>query len=207
MDIQIHRFETGPLQTNTYIVENKQGTCVIFDPSSECELVLEHLKTASLKPQAIILTHGHFDHILGIPEILHHYPSLAIYIHEKDSMMLRDPVRNGSMLLGVSFAYKGAVVELEEGKVDIGDFTFDVFHVPGHTPGGCAIMIKGNCISGDILFAGSIGRTDLPGGNTEALLSGIKEKLLVLPDTTILYPGHGGRTTIGREKRLNPFFT
>jgi glyoxylase-like metal-dependent hydrolase (beta-lactamase superfamily II) len=87
----------------------------------------------------------------------------------------------------------------------IGGFDLTVFHIPGHTPGGCALLFENNCFSGDVLFAGSIGRSDLPGGNGPALIAGIKKKLFPLPDATIVYPGHGGKTTIAREKRSNPY--
>ncbi len=106
---------------------------------------------------------------------------------------------------GVLWIRDGEMVEAY--AVLIGSFSLDVLHVPGHTPGGCVLLFGEHCLCGDVLFAGSIGRSDLPGGDGDQLVAGIQQKLMVLPDNTIVYPGHGGRTTIGRERRNNPFLT
>ncbi|HEX7511214.1 MAG TPA: MBL fold metallo-hydrolase [Chitinivibrionales bacterium] len=205
MSIEIKRFVTGPIETNTYIVINERSHCLVVDPSSNCGEVLKSIVDASLTVDAVVLTHGHFDHALGLPEILEAIPNTPVWVHPADRDLLVDPRRNGSFLIGEEFSFCGAIRDLAQGALRIGDFDCTVVHVPGHTPGGCALVFDGHCISGDSLFADSVGRSDFEYGDGDLLLQGIKEKLLPLPDSTIVYPGHGGRTTIGRERRLNPF--
>ena len=205
MTIEIKKFVTGPIETNTYVVINENKACLVVDPSQGCDDVLAFIQEQGLVLEAIVLTHGHFDHILGIAELHDAYPRMAIWMHPDEKELIAHAQHNGSYLIGSNYAFGGATHDLTEGKMRIGGFDCIVFHVPGHTPGGCALVFEDNCLSGDSLFAGSIGRTDFPGSDQEALLKNIKEKLFTLPDTTIVYPGHGGRTTIGREKRLNPF--
>ncbi|MFP4240694.1 MAG: MBL fold metallo-hydrolase [Chitinispirillaceae bacterium] len=203
--MEYEKFITGPLDVNTYVVMNEQGRCLIIDPSGNCGDVLDYIRKKDLVPAAIVLTHGHFDHILGIPEITFEYPDLSVYIHTGDRNMLSDPVLNGSVLMGESFTYSGMIFDLTEGERTLDSFSVKVLHIPGHSAGGCALLLDNVCFCGDNVFAGSVGRTDLPGGDAEALLSNIRQKLLSLPDRTVLCPGHGGRTTVGREKQMNPF--
>jgi hydroxyacylglutathione hydrolase len=210
MTIDIKKFVTGPIETNTYVVAGEKRQCLIIDPSSGCDEVLGYIKSKKLEPAAILLTHAHFDHILGIPEVQERFDGLPVYVHPKDAPLLSDSESNGAFMMGSGFSYNGETRTLAEGAFSLGTFTCTVVHVPGHTPGGCAFVLVDNgethCFAGDSLFAGSIGRYDLPGGDGRVLLDSIKEKLLTLPDATIVYPGHGGRTTIAREKRSNPFF-
>lgn len=206
MEIDIKRYITGPIETNTYLVL-KNSSCMVVDPSSDCDDVCEFIDDNRLTVNAVLLTHGHFDHILGVEEILKRYSGINVWIHGNEKIFLEKAEYNGSMMIGIQYSYKGPIKELHEGIMNIGQFEFSVLHVPGHSPGGCAFIFGKSCLCGDSLFAGSIGRTDLPGGNGELLLKNIREKLFFLPDETVVYPGHGGRTTIGREKRLNPFFT
>ena len=204
--IFVTRVITGPIETNTYLVANEEAKCLIIDPASGCGEILQKIKSDSLTVEAIVLTHSHFDHITGIPEILSSLAAdLPIYIHPAEEKFLADPQLNGSMWFGQPFFFRGSVLPLNEGNQRIGSFMVEVLHVPGHTPGGIALVLENYCFSGDALFAGSIGRSDLPGGDGDALVAGIKARLLVLPDATIVCSGHGGRTTIGREKRCNPF--
>jgi glyoxylase-like metal-dependent hydrolase (beta-lactamase superfamily II) len=205
MIITVERVITGPIETNTYIVINDKSHVLIVDPSSGCDELLSLIKRKNYLPEAVILTHGHFDHHIGLTEILNVFPDLTVYINLKEIFMVTNPEMNGSHMIGVNWKYTGKLCGLDEGHATIGSFEFDVIAVPGHSPNGCAFLFGNHCICGDILFAGSIGRSDLPGGDGELLVEGIKEKLLTLPDETIVCPGHGGRTTIGREKRLNPY--
>jgi hydroxyacylglutathione hydrolase len=205
-NIIIERFATGPLETNTYVV-NQEGAaaCLVVDPSSGCGEVLRHIQTKKLSVAAICLTHGHFDHILGIAEIQRAQPDAGVWVHPDEKELLANAEFNGSVMIGVDFQYSGKTNNLAQGPITIGGISFEVRHVPGHSPGGCVFVFDGQCICGDCLFAGSIGRTDFPLCDGDALMRGIREKLLTLPDNTIVWPGHGNRTTIGREKRNNPF--
>lgn len=205
MKVTIERFITGPIDTNTFVVSLK-NKCLIVDPSSGQKKVLAYISKNELEPQAIVITHGHFDHILGLPEIIAQYREIGVYIHPSETVLLRSPEFNGSVMMGSPVSYNGPVKDLLEGTITIGNFLIDVRHVPGHSPGGCALIFDTDALVGDILFAGSIGRSDLPGGDGELLINGIRQKLFGLPDETVVYPGHGNRTTIGREKRSNPYF-
>jgi glyoxylase-like metal-dependent hydrolase (beta-lactamase superfamily II) len=205
MSITLKRFVTGPINTNTYIVQNESNDCLIVDPSSGCDEVIAFLLDKQLQPQGIIITHGHFDHIVGIPEIVARFPSVVTYIHPAERSTLTNPMHSMSIMAGVSFYYNGVVRDIEEGPFTIGSFIGRVFVIPGHSPGGCALHIDNYLLCGDILFPGSVGRTDFPGGNQASIIAGIRSKLLTLADETIVCPGHGGRTTIGRERRLNPY--
>jgi hydroxyacylglutathione hydrolase len=203
--ISITRFITGPIETNTYLVSNDGKRCVIVDPASGCDELLRKIVVEKLIAEAIVLTHSHFDHITGIPELTDALGDLPVYVHASEARFLADAELNGSLWFGERFTFAGRTKELDEGKQQIGSFVFDVLWVPGHTPGGCALCIGNNCLCGDALFAGSIGRSDLPGGDGPLLIASIKKKLCALPDATVVWPGHGGRTTIGREKKSNPF--
>jgi hydroxyacylglutathione hydrolase len=205
MTVVIKKFVTGPIETNTYLVINEKKACLVVDPSQGCNEVLSFIQEQGLVLESIVLTHGHFDHILGIAELQNAYPNMAIWMHPDEKELITHAQYNGSHLIGSDYAFNGVTHDLTEGNMRIGSFDCMVLHVPGHTPGGCALIFDGQCLSGDSLFAGSIGRTDFAGSDGETLIKNVKEKLLSLPDSTVVYPGHGGRTTIGREKRLNPF--
>lgn len=205
MALTVLKFVTGPIQTNTYLVYNDNKKCLIIDPSSGCDKLLEMVKKESFEIEAIIITHAHFDHILGIPEVLSEFPDVNVYLHPSEKMMLKDAEFNISDLIGENFTYQGNTIDLVEGEMVIGSFIVKIFAVPGHSPSGIALYIEKYLFCGDVLFAGSIGRSDFAGGDQRKLVEGIKTKLLTLPEDTIVCPGHMGRTTIGREKRTNPF--
>ena len=206
MELTVKRFVTGPIETNTYVLSQDSGACILFDPSSGCEGVLDYIKKNELSPEAICLTHCHFDHFMGMEEVLSEYPGIDVWAHPNEKPLLINPEYNGSYMMGVGLSYKGPAKELYEGTIPIGSFTFKVLLTPGHSPGGCTFVIDKHCFSGDTLFAGSVGRFDFPGCDGALLFRNIKEKLFTLPDETIVHSGHGGRTTIGREKQYNPFF-
>ncbi len=205
MHLTIKRFITGPIDTNTYVLSQSDSSCIIIDPSGGCNNLLDYIKNEKLSPKAICLTHGHFDHFMGIEEILDCYPGIDIYAHPTAKVLIQKPEYNGSYMIGTQLSYNGPIKELNEGIVSVGGFELNVLYIPGHSPGGCAFVIEKNCFSGDSLFAGSVGRIDFPGCDGQALISSIKEKLFTLPEDTVVYPGHGGRTTIAREKLHNPF--
>lgn len=206
MELSVKKFITGPIETNTFVLFNSDKACIIFDPSAGCDEVLEYIDEEKLALEAVCLTHAHFDHFMGLEEIVKKYVGIDIWIHPDEKKMLLDPEFNGSYMIGAELMFDGPVKDCVEGKMQIGSFEFDIYHIPGHSPGGLAYVIDEHCLSGDSLFAGSVGRTDFPGCDGPALFKNIREKLFTLPDETIVYSGHGGRTTIGREKKSNPFF-
>ena len=204
MKTEIIKFVAGPLENNTYLIRFV-NSALIVDPAVGMEELFEYVKKEKISITAILLTHGHFDHFTGLAEILKQYPTAPIYAHPLEIAIIADPTRNGSNMIGGRFSYTGKMEPLTEGECTIDPFNFTVFHIPGHSPGGLAFVFDDDCITGDSLFAGSIGRTDFPGCDSKALLDNIRTKLLTLPEETVIYPGHGNRSTIGREKRLNPF--
>ncbi|BBU40192.1 MAG: MBL fold metallo-hydrolase [Bacillaceae bacterium] len=203
------RIPLGLLQTNAYILTNDKNECILFDPGDEGEKLIEVLRKHQLTPLAILLTHAHFDHIGAIDDVRKVW-NIPVYVHEKEQKWLGDPSLNGS---GHFMNGKNVTVEeadeiiREEGSLTIGSFQFSLFETPGHSPGSISYYLEeANAVfSGDVLFKGSIGRTDLLGGNHEELLKSIHEKLLVLPEETIVLPGHGSETTIIEEMETNPF--
>lgn len=198
----------GPLQTNCYIVANQNKQCLIFDPGEEAKKLILHLEKRKLMPQAILLTHAHFDHIGAVDDVRRRF-NIPVYLHDKEKNWLMDPALNGSQffMLGPIKADKAEHLISAEGKMSVGDFSFEAFETPGHSPGSVSFYFKedGFVVSGDALFQGSIGRTDLPGGDHELLLKSIHNKLLVLPEETYVLPGHGSTTTIESEMESNPF--
>jgi hydroxyacylglutathione hydrolase len=211
MDITITKFVTGPIETNTYVVSKKQDSALIVDPSSNCGEVLDFLKSKKISVEAILLTHGHFDHLLGIPEIQAFAPKAQVWVHPDEKALIASAEYNGSFMLGMNYSYTGKTVDLPNGRLTIGGYSFEVLTMAGHSPGGVAFVFRDGsetvCFSGDSLFAGSIGRSDFPGCDGQKLIRNITSKLLSLPDDTVVYPGHGGRTTIGRERNMNPFLS
>jgi hydroxyacylglutathione hydrolase len=198
----------GAFAENSYIVADRDvGEAVLVDPGEEAQLFLRRLTTERLALQAVWLTHAHADHILGVRRVVES-TAVPIHLHPADRS-LYDGLAEQSAWLGFEAEAPPAPNrELVDGeRLTLGGLTFEVLHVPGHTPGHVAFVGHGIALVGDVLFAGSIGRTDLPGGDSEALLVSIRRRLLTLGDATLVYPGHGPQTTIGRERRTNPFVT
>jgi hydroxyacylglutathione hydrolase len=208
--MKVDRLILGPFETNCYVVRRDESARggVIIDPGLDPEELLDFLSRQELQPVAVLLTHGHIDHIAGTAALREHYPQIKLYIHKLDAPMLTNPQTNLSMLTGDTFTAPAADVLLEDGDtIEEAGVKLKVLHTPGHTPGGICLYAEpeGILFAGDTLFADSVGRTDFPGGSMGQLLTSIQRRLLVLPDTTAVYPGHGMRTTLAREKRANPF--
>ncbi|MFC1634367.1 MBL fold metallo-hydrolase [Planctomycetota bacterium] len=201
----------GAYETNCYILRSSDAAreCLVVDPGLEAEPLIEFLRDQELNPAAVVLTHGHIDHIAGLAALREMFPDAKVYIHRLDAKMLTDPYANLSIMGGMSFMTESEDVAVNEPDIiEQAGIKLQVIHTPGHTPGGISLYSKDDGVAfvGDTLFAGSIGRTDFPGGSMPQLLSSVKEKLFTLPDETKAYSGHGPATTIGQEKATNPFF-
>lgn len=188
---------------NSYIIADK-GEAVIVDPSDP-DRVISVINENKLKARFIILTHGHFDHITGVDALVNQYPGLKVFIHPADHDKLTDPAKNAAALFGADVRVKSDKSALtEKDVVKIGDTEIKVIETPGHTDGSIVLVVGSNLFSGDTLFKGSVGRTDLPTSSQEALLQSLK-KIIALPDHLNVYPGHGEPTVLGEEKKTNPY--
>lgn len=199
----------GIMQTNCYVVEEEEGTCLLIDPGNEGNKLISWLNENNLKPLAILLTHAHFDHIGAVDEVREYF-HIPVYVHEKEKEWLSDPMLNGSEQFRMARPIQAKPAEFvftKEEKVNLQSFEFMIFETPGHSPGSVSYYFENEdaVVSGDALFKGSIGRTDLFGGNHSLLINSIHEKLLTLPEETVVMPGHGPTTTIGEEMDQNPF--
>ena len=206
--MRIKKFVIGMIGTNCYVVSNENTKeCFIVDPAVCDKNVISYIETEGLSLKAILLTHGHFDHIMGLSDVMEDI-KIPVYVEEADLPMMMDGESNlssGYMRGGYQFA--DAVPVRDGQQLQIAGFQFRVIHTPGHTPGGCCYYMEQEDVlfSGDTLFRTSVGRSDFPGGSASALVRSVKEKLLILPEETHVYPGHMEETTIGYEKRHNPF--
>lgn len=204
--MEIMRLPLGIYQANCYILndENTKETAVI-DPGGDFEEIKNYIEAKRLKIKYIILTHGHGDHIGALTE-LKEYSGADVCIHREDQDMLRSSRMNFTAEMGYPPVEMSAEKLIEDGdSLELGDTRLEIIHTPGHTKGGICIYCNAGLFSGDTLFAGSIGRTDLLGGSFTEIIASIKEKLLVLPDNTVVYPGHGPSSSIAIEKKRNPF--
>lgn len=211
--LKIRQFTFNPVQENTYVIFDEKGACAIIDPG--CYFDYEHkeltdfIDSNKLSPKCLLNTHCHLDHVFGNKFVAETY-GLTLQIHKGEKPVL-DLAPTSGKLRGLPFEnYSGELIFLEEGEtVKVGEEELSVLLTPGHSPASISFYHKDSLslISGDVLFHSGIGRTDLPGGSYETLIESIKTRLFVLPDNVTVYPGHGPETTIGHEKRHNPFLT
>jgi len=201
----------GDYETNCYVLRENDAAqdCLVIDPGLEAGDLLEFLDEQKLNPLAVLLTHGHIDHIAGLAVLRSRFAEIKVYIHNLDAEMLTEPKINLSAMTGSAFVTEPEDASLKERDIiDLAGVKLLVLHTPGHTPGGISLYSKqdGVVFVGDTLFADSIGRSDFPGGSMSQLLDSVREKLFTLPEETQVYPGHGPATTIAAEKAHNPFF-
>ncbi|MBA7715687.1 Hydroxyacylglutathione hydrolase GloC [subsurface metagenome] len=201
----LKKLVVGPFASNCYIVgseSNKEG--MIIDPGDEAEVILKNVKDLGLDIKSIVLTHGHIDHIGALKEVKK-ATGAEVAIHTDDAQALQE--NSVSTLLGLSYPTPLPVDRLlkDGDSIDVSNLHFLVLHTPGHSPGCICLLGEGIIFSGDTLFNYGIGRADLPGGSHSQLMNSIQTKLMVLPDDTAVYPGHGPETTIGTERGGNPF--
>jgi hydroxyacylglutathione hydrolase len=209
--ITVKSFEFSPIQENTYLLYNEFNECIILDPGcyfdAEKEELVAFIEKKKLVPKKLINTHCHLDHVFGNKFIAEKY-NLTLQMHENEKPVLAFATTSGLMYNLPFDNYEGAFIYLNEGEIiKLGNDELKILLTPGHSPGSISFYNEkdGFVISGDVLFRNSVGRSDLPGGNHEELIKSIKEKLMPLPDETTVYSGHGQPTTIGFEKRNNPY--
>ena len=205
-NLLVHQLSVGPLQVNCFVVAcQRTREAMVIDPGEDGPRILQLAESNGYQVKKIVNTHGHFDHI-GANQPVKEATGAVLMMHEADLPLLHN-ARNHAQAYGLTVSPSPDPDKfLNEGDVfSVGEQSFSVFHVPGHSPGSICLLSDGHLFVGDVLFAGSVGRTDLPGGDFDALIEGVREKLFRLPAETIVHPGHGPDTTIGREKQMNPF--
>ncbi len=208
MSLVLEALQVGPFLENTYVVgDPATGLAWIVDPGGELPRVRQALESRGLSPVAVVLTHGHVDHVAGAAEARRHF-GVPVWAHRDDAELVA-ALAVQAMMFGLPPAEGPPVARfLEHGEeLKLGELAVRVLHTPGHTPGGICLFFPEEkaLLTGDTLFRGSIGRTDLPGGDARALLSSIRERLFGLGDEVVFYPGHGPSGTLGLERRMNPF--
>ncbi|MCF8092955.1 MAG: MBL fold metallo-hydrolase [Desulfotignum sp.] len=202
----IKKLEVGPIMANCFILgceDTKEA--VVIDPGDDADRILMTLAKEALTVKYLINTHGHFDHV-GANKRMKEATGAVLAIHPDDVPMLSELSRSAASFgLAAENSPEPDLLMHDKDTVTFGTINLQVIHTPGHSRGGICLYTKGHLFAGDTLFAGSIGRTDLPGGDYDTLIASIKQKLLILPEDTIVYTGHGPETTLMNEKRMNPF--
>jgi hydroxyacylglutathione hydrolase len=209
MKLEIQTIVSMPFAENCYVARLPgRSDAVVIDPGTEPDAILEFLRDRDLTPAAVLNTHGHADHIAGNADLKAAYPDAPLVIGKGDARLLTDPDLNVSRSFGFDVVSPPADRLVGEGDtVSFAGLTLDIREIPGHSPGHIVYVVRdaGVVFGGDVLFRGSIGRTDFPGGSFETLAAGIRGKLYTMSDDTVVYPGHGPVTRVGHEKRTNPF--
>lgn len=206
-NVKVEKYVCGSVQTNCYFLINEDTSeTVIIDPAENAPALKRQIEQKKLKPVAILLTHGHYDHMLAADELRKEY-DIEIMAHEEEKQILETARGNLSDMIGMNYVLKADRFLKDKEMLTLAGISMEVLHTPGHTIGGCCYYLKeqGVVFCGDTLFQGSVGRTDFPTGSMSALVRSIKKKLLVLPGDTVALPGHDRPTNIEYEKMNNPF--
>ena len=207
MNLAIRMMVLGPVQTNCYFLINEDTKEVlIVDPADRAQKIIEWINSEGLKPTAILLTHGHFDHIMGVAGVKKEY-NIPIYASKDEVEVLANPQINVSTMMGAYLSMKADKLFSDGDVLELAGMKLKVISTPGHTIGSVCFYMEEEkvLISGDTLFEASVGRSDFPTGSSRQLIESIKTRLFVLPDDTDVFPGHGGTTSIAYEKAHNPF--
>lgn len=205
--MKIEKFVLGMVRTNCYLIQNEESKeTVIVDPAIAPDYLIDSMIREGLIPKAILLTHGHFDHIMGIDILAREY-KIPVYAYEEEKLIIENSSMNLSDQFGEGYTYDKVIYVKNGVTLTLAGYDFKVIATPGHTIGGCCYYVAAEEVlfSGDTLFCGSVGRSDFPTGSGATLVQSIKEKLMCLPENTVVYPGHEGMTTVGDEKNGNPF--
>ncbi len=202
----LERMPVGMLAANCYLIAcEKTNNAAIVDPGGDLEKIMNKVNSNNFEVKYIILTHGHGDHI-GATEGIKELTGAEILIHKKDNSLIKDPRKNlSSSINGPNISFSADKLVEDGDIIKLGELSLEIIHTPGHTPGGICIKVENTILSGDTLFANSIGRTDFEGGSFEEIANSIKNKLYVFDDSIKVFPGHGPATTLGIEKTTNPF--
>lgn len=212
-DIVVDRVVLSDFEENAYIVSPKNSSdCVIIDPGMEAQPLVDYIKAHNLTPKALLLTHGHWDHIGGIDLMKEIWPETAILIDEKESDKLSNPNGNLTAFFGFKAVVNHSCTTLVDGEeFEVAGLKFKTLETPGHTCGHVVFLLeteeKPIMFCGDLVFAGSIGRSDFPDGNFDTLINSLARKIIPLPKETLIFPGHGPSTTLQNEIRYNPYFS
>ena len=196
----------GPLETNCYLIYCEESLeCAVMDPGAQPEKIIQSIAALNLKPVVLINTHGHVDHVGGNKDIIEKY-DIPLVMHEADAPMLNSILQSGlGLFLGAKNSPPPDRFLADGDEVKFGRVTLKTLYTPGHSPGSLSFVHGGFLFSGDTLFCGGVGRTDLPGGSWQDLMASIQNKILTLPDDTVVLPGHGPHSTVGQERSENPF--
>ncbi len=203
----LEKVVVGPLAVNSYIIGCEQTRIgAVIDPGDEAEKIEQTIAQLNLQIKFILLTHGHIDHLAHLQRLQKKYQAKFL-MHEADSFLLEHASSQAELFELPDPGHPQPDAFLNDGdKITLGNLTISVLHTPGHSPGSVTFFVEDKLFVGDLIFSGSIGRTDLPGGNFEQLIHSVNTKIFVLPDAVEIFPGHGTKTTVGFEKSTNPFF-
>ena len=201
----IKTFVEGPFDANNYLlIDEKSSESVLIDCSSSCDDFIQNVKNAGAKLKYVLLTHGHFDHIIGCDKFREVF-GCKIYVNKEDVNQPNSSMKMANEFMGLGLKEIAPITDFvnDGDEFIVGNICIKAIATPGHTQGGMSYLVDGKLFSGDTLFKGSVGRTDLPGGNWKELLHSVRDKLFLFPDETEIYPGHGPKSTIGYEKEYN----